>query len=40
VKPLSSSLAHELVQLSREIHADPELAYQERRAAARIASVI
>jgi len=40
VKPLSSSLAHELVQLSREIHADPELAYQERRAAARIASLI
>ena len=40
MKPLSSSLAHELVQLSREIHADPELAYQERRAAARIASLI
>jgi len=40
VKPVSSSLADELVQLSREIHADPELAYQERRAAARIASVI
>ena len=40
MKPVSSSLADELVQLSREIHADPELAYQERRAAARIASVI
>jgi len=40
VKPVSSSLADELVRLSREIHADPELAYQERRAAARIASVI
>jgi len=40
VKPLSSSLAAELVRLSREIHGDPELAYQERRAAARIASLI
>ena len=40
MKPLSSSLADELVQLSRDIHADPELAYQERRAAARIASLI
>lgn len=40
VKPLSSSLADELVQLSREIHADPELAYQERRAAARIAALL
>ena len=40
MKPVSSSLADELVQLSREIHADPELAYQERRAAARIASLI
>jgi len=40
VKPLSSSLADELVRLSREIHGDPELAYQERRAAARIASLI
>ena len=40
MKPVSSSLADELVRLSREIHADPELAYQERRAAARIASVI
>jgi metal-dependent amidase/aminoacylase/carboxypeptidase family protein len=40
VKPLSSQLADELVQLSREIHADPELAYQERRAAARIAALL
>ncbi len=40
VKALSSSLADELVQLSREIHADPELAYQERRAAARIAALL
>ncbi len=40
VKALSSSLADELVQLSREIHADPELAYQERRAAARIAVLL
>jgi amidohydrolase len=40
VKPLSSHVAAELVQLSREIHADPELAYQERRAAARIAALL
>jgi amidohydrolase len=40
VKPLSSPLADELIQLSREIHADPELAYQERRAAARIAALL
>ncbi len=40
VKPLSSRLAEELVRLSREIHADPELAYQERRAAARIAALL
>lgn len=40
VKPLSSRLADELVQLSREIHADPELAYQERRAVARIAALL
>ena len=40
VKPLSSPLANELVQLSREIHADPELAYQERRAAGRIAALL
>ncbi|HEV8655504.1 MAG TPA: amidohydrolase [Candidatus Limnocylindria bacterium] len=40
MKPLSSPLADELVRLSREIHADPELAYQERRAAARIAALL
>ena len=40
VKPLSSPLADELVRLSREIHNDPELAYQERRAAARIAALL
>ena len=40
VKPLPSSLADELVRLSREIHDDPELAYQERRAAARIAALL
>lgn len=40
MKQLSSPLADELVQLSREIHADPELAYQERRAAARIAALL
>jgi amidohydrolase len=40
VKPLSSPLADELVRLSREIHADPELAYQERRAAARITALL
>ena len=28
------------MRLSREIHADPELAYQERRAAARIAALL
>ncbi len=40
MKPLSSAPADELVRLSREIHADPELAYQERSAAARIATVL
>ena len=40
VKPLSAALAEELVRLSREIHDDPELAYQERRAAARIAALV
>jgi len=40
VKPLSSSLADELVRLSREIHADPEIAYQERRAAGRIRALL
>ena len=33
-------LASELLTLSREIHADPELAYEERRAAERIASLL
>jgi amidohydrolase len=40
VKAVSSPLAEDLVRLSREIHADPELAYQERRAAARIAALL
>jgi amidohydrolase len=40
VKEISSALAEDLVRLSREIHADPELAYQERRAAARIAALL
>jgi amidohydrolase len=40
VTPLSSQLTEELLQLSREIHADPEIAYQERRAAARIAALL
>jgi amidohydrolase len=40
VTSLSSQLAEELLQLSREIHADPEIAYQERRAAARIAALL
>jgi amidohydrolase len=40
VKAISSALAEDLVRLSREIHADPELAYQERRAAARIAALL
>jgi amidohydrolase len=40
VKPLSPPLADELVRLSREIHADPELAYQERHAAARIVALL
>ncbi len=40
MKPLSARLAEELVRLSREIHADPELAYGERRAAARIAGLL
>lgn len=37
---LSSQLVEELLQLSRDIHADPEIAYQERRAAARIAALL
>jgi amidohydrolase len=40
VTSLSSQLAEELLQLSRDIHADPEIAYQERRAAARIAALL
>jgi len=40
VTSLSSQLTEELLQLSREIHADPEIAYQERRAAARIAALL
>ena len=34
------SLAADLLSLSREIHADPELAYEERRAAERIAILL
>jgi amidohydrolase len=40
VSPISQSLRDDLLRLSREIHADPELAYQERRAAARIAALL
>jgi amidohydrolase len=40
VSPVPTPLADELVRLSREIHADPELAYQERRAATRIAALL
>ena len=40
MSPLSQSLRDDLLRLSREIHADPELAYQERRAAARIAALL
>jgi amidohydrolase len=40
LKALAPGLADELVRLSREIHADPELAYQERRAASRIAALL
>jgi amidohydrolase len=40
VASLSSQLTDELLRLSREIHADPEIAYQERRAAARIAALL
>ncbi len=40
VSPLSQSVKDDLVRLSREIHADPELAYQERRAAARIVALL
>src|SRR2546423_14738809 len=37
---LSDETRRDLVALSREIHADPELAYHEERAAARIASLL
>jgi amidohydrolase len=40
VTSLSSQLTDELLQLSRDIHADPEIAYQEHRAAARIAALL
>jgi amidohydrolase len=40
LKALAPGLADELVRLSREIHSDPELAYQERRAASRIAALL
>ena len=37
---LPDDTRRELIALSREIHADPELAYKEERAAARIASLL
>ncbi len=37
---MSSGLKGDLLTLSREIHADPELAYQERRAADRICALL
>ncbi len=37
---VAGSLRRELVALSREIHADPELAYQEERAAGRIRALL
>jgi amidohydrolase len=40
VTSFTAPRAEELLQLSREIHADPEIAYQERRAAARIAALL
>ena len=40
VTSLSPKLTEQLLRLSREIHADPEIAYQERRAAARIAALL
>ena len=40
VTSLSPQLTEQLLRLSREIHADPEIAYQERRAAARIAALL
>ncbi|HEY8655717.1 MAG TPA: amidohydrolase [Candidatus Limnocylindria bacterium] len=38
--PISGPLRDELVALSRGIHGEPELAYQERRAVARIAALL
>ena len=40
MSPLAEAVKTDLVRLSREIHADPELAYQERRAASRIAALL
>jgi amidohydrolase len=40
VTSLSSQLTEDLLRLSREIHDDPEIAYQEHRAAARIAELL
>ena len=37
---LPEALRQELLTLSREIHADPEIAYQERRASQRIAALL
>ena len=37
---MSPELAAELVALSRAIHADPELAYEEHRAMERIAALV
>jgi amidohydrolase len=40
VSALDASLRDDLLRLSREIHADPELAYEERRAADRICALL
>jgi amidohydrolase len=40
VTPLPAGARDDLLQLSREINADPELAYQEHRAVARIVTVL
>jgi amidohydrolase len=37
---VNASVASELLALSREIHADPELAYEERRAVARVVALL
>lgn len=37
---LDAALREDLLRLSREIHADPELAYEERRAAGRICALL